>query len=95
MERCEPNGMTIHSAVLALLPAESRGTGAYWFNWTTSDEVEWRNNYRLWMAFVNEYKNRGGRVTTGSDSGFIFKLYGFDYIPSSSCCRRQVFTRSK
>src|ERR1051325_3361214 len=24
--------------------------------------------------------NRGGRVTTGSDSGFIFKLYGFDYI---------------
>jgi imidazolonepropionase-like amidohydrolase len=32
------------------------------------------------MAFVNEYKNRGGRVTTGSDSGFIFKLYGFDYI---------------
>jgi imidazolonepropionase-like amidohydrolase len=29
---------------------------------------------------VNEYKNRGGRVTTGSDSGFIYKLYGFDYI---------------
>ncbi len=54
--------------------------GSYWFNWTTQDEVEWKNNYRLWMAFVNEYKNRGGRVTTGSDSGFIFKLYGFDYI---------------
>jgi imidazolonepropionase-like amidohydrolase len=32
------------------------------------------------MAFVNEYKNRGGRVTTGSDSGYIYKLYGFDYI---------------
>ena len=32
------------------------------------------------MAFINEYKNRGGRVTTGSDSGFIYKLYGFDYI---------------
>jgi imidazolonepropionase-like amidohydrolase len=29
---------------------------------------------------VNEYKNRGGRVCTGSDSGFIYKLYGFDYI---------------
>ena len=54
--------------------------GSYWFNWTTSDEVEWKNNYRLWMAFINEYKNRGGRVTTGSDSGFIYKLYGFDYI---------------
>jgi len=32
------------------------------------------------MQFVNEYKNKGGRVTAGSDSGFIFKLFGFDYI---------------
>jgi imidazolonepropionase-like amidohydrolase len=54
--------------------------GSYWFNWTTQDEIEWKNNYRLWMTFVNEYKNRGGRVTTGSDSGFIYKTYGFEYI---------------
>src|SRR4029077_13614682 len=54
--------------------------GAYWYYWTTENEVEWKNNYRLWMTFVNEYKNRGGRVTAGSDSGFIYKLYGFDYI---------------
>jgi len=54
--------------------------GSYWFDWTTRDEIEWKNNYRLWMAFINEYKNRGGRVCTGSDSGFIYKLYGFDYI---------------
>ncbi len=32
------------------------------------------------MSFLNDYKNRGGRVVTGSDSGFIYKLYGFDYI---------------
>jgi len=57
-----------------------RAHGSYWFDWTTRDEIEWKNNYRLWMEFINEYKNRGGRVTTGSDSGFIFKLYGFDYI---------------
>ena len=54
--------------------------GSYWFDWTTQDEIEWKNNYRLWMRFLNEYKNRGGKVCTGSDSGFIFKLYGFDYI---------------
>jgi len=54
--------------------------GSYWFNWTTADEVEWKNNYRIWMQFINDYKNRGGRVTTGSDSGFIFQLYGFAYI---------------
>ena len=54
--------------------------GSYWFDWTTEDEVAWRNFYRVWMSFLNDYKNRGGRVTTGSDSGFIYKLYGFGYI---------------
>jgi hypothetical protein len=54
--------------------------GSFWYDWTTQDEIEWKNNYRLWMAFLNEYKNRGGRVCTGSDSGFIYKVYGFDYI---------------
>jgi imidazolonepropionase-like amidohydrolase len=54
--------------------------GSYWFDWTTQDEIEWKENYRRWMRFLNEYKNRGGKVCTGSDSGFIFKLYGFDYI---------------
>jgi hypothetical protein len=54
--------------------------GSYHFDWTTADEVAWRNNFRLWMQFINEYKNAGGRVAVGSDAGFIFKLYGFAYI---------------
>ena len=54
--------------------------GSYWFDWTTSEEIQWKENYRLWMTFVNEYKNKGGRVTAGSDSGFIYQLYGFAYI---------------
>ena len=32
------------------------------------------------MQFLNEYKNRGGRVAAGSDSGFIYKVYGFGYV---------------
>ncbi len=54
--------------------------GSYHFDWTTKDEIDWKNNFQMWMQFVNDYKNRGGRVTAGSDSGFIFKLFGFDYI---------------
>ena len=54
--------------------------GSYWFDWSTADEIAWRENYRLWMRFLNEYKNRGGRVTAGSDSGYIYKLYGFGYV---------------
>jgi adenine deaminase len=54
--------------------------GSYWFDWTTEDEVAWKNFYQVWMSFLNDYKNAGGRVTTGSDSGFIYQTYGFGYI---------------
>lgn len=54
--------------------------GSYWFYWTTQDEVAWKNFYHVWMQFLNEYKNRGGKVTVGSDSGFIYQLYGFGTI---------------
>ena len=54
--------------------------GSYWFDWTTWDEVAWRNFYVVWMSFLNDYKNRGGKVTVGSDSGFIYQTYGFGTI---------------
>ena len=54
--------------------------GSYWFYWTTADEIAWKQNYARWMRFINEYKNRGGRVAAGSDAGFIYKVYGFAYI---------------
>ena len=65
--------------------------GSYWHNWGTEQEVNWRENYRLWMTFVNEYKNRGGRVTAGSDSGFIFQLYGFGFIRELELLREAGF----
>lgn len=65
--------------------------GSYWHYWGTEEEVHWRENYRLWMTFVNEYKNRGGRVTAGSDSGFIFQLYGFAYIRELELLREAGF----
>nr|WP_299167087.1 amidohydrolase family protein [uncultured Allomuricauda sp.] len=65
--------------------------GSYWHDWGTEQEVSWRENYKLWMTFVNEYKNRGGRVTTGSDSGFIFQLYGFAYIREMELLREAGF----
>jgi imidazolonepropionase-like amidohydrolase len=65
--------------------------GSYWFDWTTENEIDWKGNYRLWMTFLNEYKNRGGRVTAGSDSGYIYKLYGFDYIRELELLREAGF----
>lgn len=54
--------------------------GAYWFYWTTHDEVAWKKFYQVWMQFLNDYKNRGGKVTVGSDAGFIYQTYGFTTI---------------
>ncbi len=65
--------------------------GSYWHFWGTEEEVDWRKNYDLWMTFINEYKNRGGRVTAGSDSGFIFQLYGFAYIRELELLREAGF----
>ena len=65
--------------------------GSYWHFWGTEQEVSWKNNFNLWMNFVNEYKNRGGRVTVGSDSGFIFQLYGFAYIRELELLREAGF----
>ncbi len=65
--------------------------GSYWHDWGTEQEVAWKENYAIWMQFVNEYKNKGGRVTTGSDSGFIFQLYGFAYIRELELLRESGF----
>ncbi len=65
--------------------------GSYWHYWGTEQEVAWKNNYKLWMTFVNEYKNRGGRVTVGSDSGFIYQLYGFSYVRELELLREAGF----
>lgn len=65
--------------------------GSYWHYWGTEQEVAWKENYRLWMTFINEYKNRGGRVTAGSDSGFIYQLYGFAYVRELELLREAGF----
>jgi hypothetical protein len=65
--------------------------GSYWINWGTEQEVAWKENYKLWMTFINEYKNRGGRVTVGTDAGFIYELYGFAYVRELELLREAGF----
>lgn len=65
--------------------------GSYWHSWGTEQEVEWKKNYQLWMTFINEYKNRGGRVTAGSDNGFIYQLYGFGFVRELELLREAGF----
>lgn len=54
--------------------------GSYFWDWTTADEIAWRRFYGPYMRLMNDYKNMGGRVTAGSDAGFIYQPWGFSYI---------------
>ena len=54
--------------------------GSYYYDWTTWTELTWRNFYRVWMAFLDDYKDAGGRVTVSSDAGFTYNLFGFSTI---------------
>jgi predicted amidohydrolase YtcJ len=65
--------------------------GSFFYDWGTEQEVAWRDNYRRWMSFVNDYKNRGGRVTVGSDSGYIYQIYGFGTIQEMEMLREAGF----
>jgi imidazolonepropionase-like amidohydrolase len=71
----------------------NRTNHATWFyNWTTEDEYHWKKFYQVWMAFLNDYKNMGGRVTCSTDSFSIWSFYGFSYIAEMELLREAGFS---
>lgn len=54
--------------------------GSYYHDWSTGDEIAWRRFYDSWMQLTNDYQNMGGRITAGSDPGYIYQTWGFAYI---------------
>ena len=66
--------------------------GSYYHDWTSEDEVAWRNFYRKWFDLTREFKDRGGRVTAGSDPGYIYQTWGFAYIGELEMLREAGLT---
>jgi len=48
---------------------DSSTHGAYHREWKTSDEINWKRNFAIWMKWVEEFHHRGGLLTAGSDNG--------------------------
>ncbi len=65
---------------------------SYFFNWTSNKEADWARAYRIWLDFVNDYKNRGGIVSVGSDSGSLFTVWGFGTIREIEMLEEAGFT---
>jgi hypothetical protein len=54
--------------------------GSYHYDWTSDDEATWAYVYRTWLPFINEFKNRGGRVAYATDDNYIWATGGFSNI---------------
>ena len=52
----------------------------HFFNWKTSDEIAWKHKYRIWMEWVKYFFDNGGTLVAGSDTAFIYALFGFALI---------------
>jgi cytosine/adenosine deaminase-related metal-dependent hydrolase len=52
----------------------------HFFDWKTSDEVAWKEKYRIWMKYVRYFYENGGTLTAGSDTAFIYQIFGFALI---------------
>jgi hypothetical protein len=70
----------LHPAVEEYFYPNPAYHGSYQWNWTTTDEVFWKENYRIWMKAVRDFALKGGIVGAGEDAGYIYMLYGFSLI---------------
>lgn len=70
----------LHPAVEEYFYPNPAYHGSYQWNWTTTDEVFWKENYRIWMKAVRDFALKGGVVGVGEDAGYIYMLYGFSLI---------------
>ncbi len=70
----------LHPALEKFFAPDPNSHGSFFLDWTSADEAEWRNNYRLWMQAVRDFERMGGLVGIGEDAGFIYNLYGFGLI---------------
>lgn len=70
----------LHPAVAEFFLPNPDHHGSFQWNWTTTDEVFWRENYQIWMKAVRDFADIGGIVGVGEDAGYIYLLYGFGLI---------------
>jgi cytosine/adenosine deaminase-related metal-dependent hydrolase len=54
--------------------------GVQFADWSTAKEIAWKRDFQRWMAWVNDFKNRGGRVIAGSDAGYMWTVPGFALV---------------
>jgi len=70
----------LHPALEEYFKPNPEYHGSYHWNWSTSDEIFWKENFQIWMKAVHDFAKMGGIVGVGEDAGYIYMLYGFSLI---------------
>jgi hypothetical protein len=61
--------LALPQVIAAARQPDSTKHGGYRYEWKTSDEVRWHQNFEIWMKWVKAFHELGGLLTAGSDAG--------------------------
>ena len=70
----------LHPSLANYFKPDPANHGSYFIGWSSTDEVYWKENYRIWMAALRNFERKGGTIGCGDDAGFIYQLYGYGMI---------------
>lgn len=70
----------LHPSLEEYFKPDPANHGSYFIGWSSTDEVYWKENYRIWMGALRRFEQMGGTIACGDDAGFIYQMYGFGLI---------------
>jgi hypothetical protein len=70
----------LHPSLANYFKPDPANHGSYFIGWSSTDEVYWKENYRIWMSALRDFERKGGVIGCGDDAGFIYQLYGFGLV---------------
>jgi len=70
----------LHPSLANYFKPDPANHGSYFIGWSSTDEVYWKENYRIWMSALRDFERKGGVIGCGDDAGFIYQLYGYGLI---------------
>lgn len=70
----------LHPGLEKFFQPDADSHGSFFWGWTSTDEVYWKENYQIWFKALRDFADKGGIITTGEDGGYIYQLFGFGYL---------------
>jgi len=70
----------LHPSLANYFKPDPANHGSYFIGWSSTDEVFWKENYRIWMDALRKFERKGGLIGCGDDAGFIYQLYGYALV---------------